>query len=1524
MKNKKLKVLFGLVLTLALILAFTATAWAAAGDPPAHAKYVAQNPDGTYTIALDVTGESEKTITKVNVVVVLDSSGSMDENTGNTEVTYTPTNSTGGNYYQNNLYGLIDGEYVLLSRRGGQNNRTFWYNNGTTQYTGQRYTRQLENQTRMEAAQDAVNELASALLSHNGGENDDDTVEMVLIDFDTNATTYGVRTTAASFAGDVARASAAGGTNWEAALAAAKAVNFGTNDNDTTYIIFVSDGNPTYRLTLGSPTYINGTFYYGYNGQSDQQLDTRNYSSDSVYGSGYEQADNFGNTNHATQNVSRCYDAAKTVANTITGDDDYVFYTIGVYGNVDRMEGLGGAGYYSAENTAALQEALAEILEAIELAGIGSVEMTDGTTSNVKVNSSDSEGLLTVDATSFKYYRAFGENPDGEGYKYDPTENTLKVDNETTIQLGEEWTGEDVPEAELNNGSVVWDLGEGFILENGVKYTVTFDCWPSQTTLDLIADIKNDPTAYGKLPADVKKYFNSEGNLKTNTGASMTYTDTRPGGGDGSTEFNDPEAVSTQAVEQMAVSKAWVNTLDDDFDVDSQPDVKLDVKRDTETPYTVTVGKDNDWADSVYISIGIMTTSTDADGNEVVTIKSPGHDFTFSEPDGMHWTWELDIPTVRPMMIDGVLKMLYKVDEKHQAPEGAKVHVIDGKQYYEGEITTAELTATNYRRSSVNLVKKVEGTGFDPNTTFPFTLNIVNSLAPESAPSETDDPNHDSDWWVWISVRDMSKTDDPEQAPPVTDAVVSGATHTSGGWYYGVSGQNIVLNVKDGYSIRLNSLPSGSTYTITEGNLPSGFFFKSAEIDVIDGSGDDPEKFSGGKDSIGEIEAPDTVYQVTYTNEYEKTQVDVEKVWVDSNNAFGTRPDSVTVQLYADGAAVSGKTLTLSADATDAAKDWKGSFTDLDKYKEVQGQDGATTKELIVYTVDEPTVPTGYAKTVSGGTITNTLTTGKLEISKTINGLPTDAVPEGLKFIVKDAEGTKVTELAYADLSNQTKNPIELPVGTYAVSEEGTDYPNYTLDAGKSTVSASPEVKKDETAKAELKNEYTQDTGSLTIKKTFAGLPEGTVPTDLKFKVTGPNNYSNEVTYSAEAFANGYKIENLPVGEYTVTESGGTVENYTLAEDTVKEKKATVAKGVNVDAEFTNTYEEAGDGGTLTIIKTVDGPADLPATTKFTITGPEDFKKEISIGDFEKNDKGEYVYTYPAAADEDAESGDDEPLAPGEYTVTENKSSAMVDGYTLHILGDNGVPRKVDENGYTFRIRNRYADPSDKYVPEELNGEDHYAYMIGYPDGLVHPERNITRAEVATIFFRLLTDEAREANLSTVNSFGDVEDGMWFNVSVSTMANMGIVNGYPDGDFHPNDNITRAEFAAIAARFDKEAKDSANIFTDIDGHWAKSYILRAVNRGWINGYPDSTFRPDRLATRAEVAAMVNRVLVRDPEDPDDLLPDMIKWPDNMDTRAWYYLDIQEATNTHEYERQTKPTEVWMQLLENPDWTKYQY
>lgn len=233
-----------------------------------------------------------------------------------------------------------------------------------------------------------------------------------------------------------------------------------------------------------------------------------------------------------------------------------------------------------------------------------------------------------------------------------------------------------------------------------------------------------------------------------------------------------------------------------------------------------------------------------------------------------------------------------------------------------------------------------------------------------------------------------------------------------------------------------------------------------------------------------------------------------------------------------------------------------------------------------------------------------------------------------------------------------------------------------------------------------------------------------------------------------------------------------------------------------------------------------------------------------------------------------------------------------------------------------------YAGWHKSTVPDMLNGEDHFAYVIGYGDGTVHPGANISRAEVATIFFRLLKPEIRDGNLTDASPFADVSQGMWYNKAVATMAKLGIVKGRTAETFDPAAPITRAEFAAICARFDTGMTQGSSNFTDLAGHWAKEEIERAVSLGWIMGYADGTFRPDNPITRAEAMTMINRVLCRIPEDGDDLLPGMKTWPDNQ-PGDWHYLAVQEATNSHEFQHKGEIHERWTELTADPDWTRYQ-
>ena len=233
-----------------------------------------------------------------------------------------------------------------------------------------------------------------------------------------------------------------------------------------------------------------------------------------------------------------------------------------------------------------------------------------------------------------------------------------------------------------------------------------------------------------------------------------------------------------------------------------------------------------------------------------------------------------------------------------------------------------------------------------------------------------------------------------------------------------------------------------------------------------------------------------------------------------------------------------------------------------------------------------------------------------------------------------------------------------------------------------------------------------------------------------------------------------------------------------------------------------------------------------------------------------------------------------------------------------------------------------YAGWEATGVPDKLNGDDHFAYVVGYSDGTVRPNANISRAEVATIFFRLLKSDIRDGNLTADNDFSDVSDGQWHNKAISTMAKLGVVKGRRADRFDPDASITRAEFAAICARFNTKPVENSGSFSDISGHWAENEIERAAAFGWISGYPDGTFRPDARITRAEAMTMINRVLCRMPQSKSDLLDSMVTWPDNKPS-DWHYLAVQEATNSHDFNRQGEVGESWTKLTSVPDWKRYQ-
>jgi len=410
---------------------------------------------------------------------------------------------------------------------------------------------------------------------------------------------------------------------------------------------------------------------------------------------------------------------------------------------------------------------------------------------------------------------------------------------------------------------------------------------------------------------------------------------------------------------------------------------------------------------------------------------------------------------------------------------------------------------------------------------------------------------------------------------------------------------------------------------------------------------------------------------------------------------------------------------------------------------------------------------------------------------------------------------------------------------------------------------------------------------------------------------------------------------------------------------------ATVEYPNNTLPAFVNTYERPSTGtATLSISKRLvsEGNIEVETSTQFTVRLFDGAM--VQIGEYTLSANGAAVTIPNLSAGtsytikEDSATGY---TAVGYMVFTDDALTGSANGpaVNLSVAGlskDTTIEAILTNTLGTWDwsdddpIDNIDIDNGDVPLAEFIG--DHVAYIIGYPEGDVRPLQDISRAEVATVFFRLLTDEVRAMYWTQENLFPDVEMGHWYNNAVSVMFEMGIVNGYPDGTFNPNGAITRGELAAIAARFARAMGTmGANSvsFSDIAGHWAENDIMHAALIGWVNGYPDGTYRPDQPITRAECMTLVNRMLERIPKTAEDVDRVWAKqWPDNADTSVWYYIAVQEATNSHLFdyymiqldpddedydfedgdgnrfryelvESLYLPYETWTEPMENRDW-----
>ncbi len=1114
-------------------------------DAPVTEKTLTDNGDGTYTLSLSVTGASQSSIesSKADVIIIIDTSGSMDDRI--TSTTYTE-NATG-------RYGLVDGEYVTLYRRNG--NRYSQLNNdnysGTVytssgqgwdatyaEYTGTRYSASTTTTTRMNAAKEAAINLIDTLI----GEESTQDIQVSVISFSTHVNSNESWTddadTAESYVNSL---TADGGTNWEAALSAAyNKASLDGREDATRYVIFISDGLPTFRdSSMGYTRDWNGTYRCYGTGNSDPY--------------GYN------------------YAAAEAQAELIE-ESGAILYTINAFGDAEQLADLVGgtdSGYYFvASDEASLEEAFAAITSQI--------------TSNITyTNVSIQDEMTNLTASTVV---------DGDVDSFTYTMTTAS---------GETTTWAEAPEASFANGTVTWDLGDT-VLEDGVTYTVSFRVWPSQDAYDLVASLQNGDISYDDLTDEQKaQIIEQDGGyyLNTNGAASVTYSEIITSSDSDEPEVTEPETVTIPNPDPIPVTSAQITiekVWDDELESDAyqSESVTLTVLQDGEEYTTVTLSADNEWKATVYVSPGLKTT----DGS-TVEILEDGHVYTVVEADS--GVYELTTESIQPMINNGTLEYGDGNDSTLTATNLKK-----GELEITKVVTYAEGTESTGKTFTVVVtIKDADGNAYTSDTGITYIVENSDGTTAVSetafASGMEIELTEDQTIRILHIPSDSQYTVEETDIPTGYERNTSGDSNTIG-TIEANERTSVVIGNK--YSITpLDSSPTGEgQITITKelnGRDPEAGEFSftlstanGTRIETVTNAADGTVSFStitftepgtytyivqeveGDDDSITydttqyEITATVTdngngtlsvewtygeTNELTITNEIEPIEITVTKEWSDSDDQDGKRPDSITVELYKNGEAT-GQTITLSE-----SNSWTGSFTDLDEYT-----DGTKNS----YTVEETTeLPEGYTSVTTGNatdgyTITNSYTPETTEVSVTkvwsdsdnqdgkrpesitINLLANGNVFDSVTLYAKDFSDSEdwtytFTGLDKYDDGNEIKYTVEedtstLPEG-YSSSVSGNATDGYTIT-----------------------NSYTPETTSVTVTKlwddeddqdgkrlesiTVNLLADGTVYDTAT--VTEAEDGTWTVTFSnLPKYSNGNEI-NYTVSEVAVTDYSTTYE----------------------------------------------------------------------------------------------------------------------------------------------------------------------------------------------------------------------------------------------------------------------------------------------------------------------------------------------------------------------------------------------
>ena len=799
------------------------------------------------------------------------------------------------------------------------------------------------------------------------------------------------------------------------------------------------------------------------------------------------------------------------------------------------------------------------------------------------------------------------------------------------------------------------------------------------------------------------------------------------------------------------------------------------------------------------------------------------------------------------------------------------------------------------RKNEAKVLLENEGLTFSNTYTEPKgslsikkTVNIVDN--------STETPNLGTDTYP-IVVTLTNGSSHITGAVTCTDSLDSNHTSVTFG-----NGGEATLSLKHSQTITLTGLPVGTTWTVCEGTLTNAerwdTKYKVNNVDVASAS--------GNISAANEVDSVD----ITNTYDYAATPTKAEAT-IKVSKQYGAQTYGEPVQFTITG---------IDGTATPNPSSLSITGANSNQFKLTFNTAGTYT-----YTVSE--VKGG----VNGMTYAETVYTVTFNVARG-TGSDCNKLVATPTYTVVEKPGATSNSYLYTDttglLFTNTYNP-----GSSEEQDKGSLSIHKTLENPKNVTTGLP-------ASYEIKITLSHYDGISSSSQIGSSEPQSVI---LTFDANGI------ATYHIQA-GETLSLSDLPVGtQWTVTETAQLDSTYWRTAYKVNGQDATtVSDGISAANEtdaviITNTYDPdggeivPGDTGALSISKKIGEGIDPDTTFDFLIevAGASGRYDAASTNGFDG-----YVTFTDGKATVQLKGGEtllikglpDAAL----YTIQETTT-----GYTVAKAGDTGTLSGGQTATAHFTNTKSGSGENPKPNPEPapepgdggnggtpaLNRRDHYAYIIGYPDGDVHPQGNITRAEVATIFFRLLRDPVRTQYWSQTNGYSDVPGNKWYNNAISTLSNMGIICGYPDGTFRPDAPITRAELTKIAASFFSDPRVAATYdgrFSDVHGaEWYISYLMTALEEGLIEGYPDGSFRPNRPITRAETCTIVNRTLGRKPE-KDHLLPesDMINWPDNINRNIWYYAQMQEATNSHDYRWTSVYSEVceqWTAKLIERDW-----